>query len=164
MAIGAAVPPSSERGVDQHPVHDWRGQQHRHAGGLCLRRLGRRRWARRCPHSRIGAATTASASGSRGENSGTEFKIILTDNGGERLATKFMDDFTGWRELRFPWQVFYHDPDFQPGGAPNDGPTLTAVEAFAFAPAPLAPAATPWTRSFSSNKLAWSSTISRPTM
>jgi hypothetical protein len=47
---------------------------------------------------------------------------------------KFMDNFTGWQELRFPWQVFYHDPDFQPGGAPNDGPTLTAVEAFAFAP------------------------------
>jgi beta-glucanase (GH16 family) len=69
-----------------------------------------------------------------GENSGTEFKIILTDNDGERLATKFLDDFTGWQELRFPWQVFYHDPDFQPPGAPNDGPTLTAVEAFAFAP------------------------------
>jgi beta-glucanase (GH16 family) len=70
-----------------------------------------------------------------GENSGTEFKIILTDNGGERLATKFLDDFTGWQELRFAWQLFYHDPDFQPPGAPHDGPTLTAVEAFAFAPA-----------------------------
>jgi beta-glucanase (GH16 family) len=70
----------------------------------------------------------------QGTNSGTEFKIVLTDNDGERLATKFIDDFTGWREMRFPWQVFYHDPDFQPGGAPNDGPTLTAVEAFAFAP------------------------------
>ncbi len=70
-----------------------------------------------------------------GQNSGTEFKIILTDNGGERLATKFRDNSVGWRQLRFPWQVFYHDPDFQPGGAPNDGPTLTAVEAFAFAPA-----------------------------
>ncbi|MBN1920778.1 MAG: CIA30 family protein, partial [Anaerolineae bacterium] len=71
----------------------------------------------------------------QGTNSGVQFKIILTDNSGERLATRFVDDFTGWQELRFPWQMFYHDPDYQPGGAPNDGPTLTAVEAFAFAPA-----------------------------
>ena len=71
----------------------------------------------------------------QGTNSGTEFKIILTDNDGERLATKFTDDFTGWQELRFPWQVFYWDPDFQPDWGHNDGPTLTAVEAFAFAPA-----------------------------
>jgi len=70
-----------------------------------------------------------------GTNTGTVFKIILTDNDGERLATKFTDNFTGWRELTFPWQVFYHDPDWQPDGAPNDGPTLTAVQAFAFAPA-----------------------------
>jgi hypothetical protein len=69
-----------------------------------------------------------------GSGNNTVFKIVLTDNGGERLATKFTDNFTGWRELTFPWQVFYHDPDYQPGGAPNDGPTLTAVEAFGFMP------------------------------
>jgi len=70
-----------------------------------------------------------------GTNSGTEFKIILTDNVGERWATKFSDDFSGWQELRFPWQVFYWDWDFQPDYNHNDGLTLTAVEAFAFAPA-----------------------------
>jgi beta-glucanase (GH16 family) len=70
----------------------------------------------------------------KGTNSGVVYKIILTDNGGERLATKFTDNSTEWRQLSFPWQVFYRDPDFQPGGEPNDGPTLTAVEAFAFAP------------------------------
>ncbi len=71
----------------------------------------------------------------RGQGSGTVFKIILTDNGGERLATKFTDTSDGWRELSFPWQVFYHDPDWQPDGAPNDGLTLTEVSALAFAPA-----------------------------
>jgi len=70
----------------------------------------------------------------KGTNSGVVYKIILTDNGGERLATKFTDNSTGWQQLSFPWQVFYRDPDFQPGGEPNDGPTLTAVQAFAFAP------------------------------
>ncbi len=69
-----------------------------------------------------------------GSNSGTVFQILLTDNGGERISTSFTDNFTGWKELQFPWQVFSHDGGYQPGGAPNDGPTLTAVEAFAFAP------------------------------
>ena len=58
----------------------------------------------------------------------------MTDNGGERVSTMFTDNFSGWKELQFPWQVFSHDGGYQPGGAPNDGPTLTAVEAFAFAP------------------------------
>ena len=70
----------------------------------------------------------------KGTNSGVLYKVILTDNGGERLATKFTDNSADWQHLSFPWQVFYRDPDFQPGGEPNDGPTLTAVQAFAFAP------------------------------
>jgi beta-glucanase (GH16 family) len=69
-----------------------------------------------------------------GSNNGVVFNIILTDNGGERVSTKFTDNFSGWKELTFPWQAFSHDSGYQPGGSPNDGPTLTAVEAFAFAP------------------------------
>ena len=45
----------------------------------------------------------------KGTNSGVVYKLILTDNGGERLATKFTDKFTGWQHLSFPWQVFYRD-------------------------------------------------------
>ena len=37
-----------------------------------------------------------------GSNSGTVFNIILTDNGGERVSTKFTDNFTGWKELQLP--------------------------------------------------------------
>jgi beta-glucanase (GH16 family) len=70
----------------------------------------------------------------KGTNSGVVFKIILTDNAGERLSTRFTDNSADWQLLSFPWQVFGHDDGYQPGGAPNDGPTLTAVEAFAFAP------------------------------
>ena len=70
----------------------------------------------------------------KGTNSGVVFKIILTDNGGERISTQFTDNSTGWQQLSFPWQVFGRDNGFQPGGEPNDGPTLTAVQAFAFTP------------------------------
>ncbi|MCX7680580.1 MAG: hypothetical protein N2508_01210, partial [Anaerolineae bacterium] len=74
-----------------------------------------------------------------GANTGRTYQIILSDNKSgpgdtaERFVTTFVDNFTGWRELRFPWEVFVRG-GWQPGGAPNDGLTLTEMWAYAIAP------------------------------
>jgi beta-glucanase (GH16 family) len=77
----------------------------------------------------------------RGDGSGVLYRLILSDNGdpnaggdtSERFAYEWNDTTTGWRLMEIPWQLFFRDPGFQPGGAPNDGLTLTAVKGYAFA-------------------------------
>ncbi len=77
----------------------------------------------------------------KGEGSGVLYRLILSDNGdpnvggdtSERFAYEWNDTVAGWRAMEIPWSLFFRDPGFQPGGAPNDGLTLTAVKAYAFA-------------------------------
>src|SRR5204862_15785 len=52
----------------------------------------------------------------------------------ERFEYKFTDNFTGWKTYSLPWGSFTRRQDWQPTGAPNDGLTLTQVQAFSFAP------------------------------
>lgn len=73
-----------------------------------------------------------------GTNSGTQYRMVLSDNKtdpgndtAERFATVFTDDFSGWQEIKLPWEVFFRD-GWQPGGAPDDGLTLTEVWGYAF--------------------------------
>jgi hypothetical protein len=76
-----------------------------------------------------------------GDGSGVMYRLILSDNGdpnaggdtSERFAFEWNDTVAGWRFMEIPWTLFFRDPGFQPGGAPNDGLTLTAVKAYAFA-------------------------------
>ncbi|MCW5860232.1 MAG: family 16 glycosylhydrolase, partial [Caldilineales bacterium] len=77
----------------------------------------------------------------RGGNSGGTYRLILSDNpnpavpgdSAERFAYEFVDNFAGWRFLSLPWAAFFRDYAYQPGGAPDDGLTLTEVQAYALA-------------------------------
>jgi hypothetical protein len=77
----------------------------------------------------------------RGSASGGVYRVILSDNpnpavpgdSAERFAYEFKDNATGWRYVLIPWGAFFRDPGYQPGGAPNDGLTLTQVQAYALA-------------------------------
>jgi beta-glucanase (GH16 family) len=85
----------------------------------------------------------------KGANTGGTFRVILSDNpnpaapgdSAERFAYEFVDNSTGWRHVSIPWGAFFRDPSFQPGGAPDDGLTLTEVQAYAIA-LPIGTAAT----------------------
>ncbi len=76
-----------------------------------------------------------------GSNSGATYRVILSDNvnpaipgdSAERFAYEFPDDFSGWRHVTIPWAEFFRDYAYQPPGAPNDGLTLTEMQAYAFA-------------------------------
>jgi uncharacterized repeat protein (TIGR01451 family) len=77
-----------------------------------------------------------------GSSSATVYRVILSDNGNpafpnddtaERFAYEFVDNSTGWRYIAIPWGAFFRDYAYQPPNAPNDGLTLTAVEAYALA-------------------------------
>ena len=73
-----------------------------------------------------------------GTGSGATLFVDLLDNrnpgstqdDAERFTVAFPDDFTGWRELRFPFAGFTRKDIGN--GAPNDGLTLTAVHGWAF--------------------------------
>jgi beta-glucanase (GH16 family) len=75
-----------------------------------------------------------------GADTGNTIRIVLSDNKSgpgdtaERFATTFEDDFSGWKHFILPWEVFYRD-GWQPGGAPNDGLTLSEMWAYAVIPA-----------------------------
>ncbi|GIK71096.1 MAG: hypothetical protein BroJett021_00840 [Chloroflexota bacterium] len=77
----------------------------------------------------------------KGANTGGVFRVILSDNpnpvvpgdSAERFAYEFVDNSTGWRYISIPWTLFFRDYAFQPGGAPDDGLTLTEVQAYAIA-------------------------------
>jgi hypothetical protein len=76
-----------------------------------------------------------------GTNSGNTvlFMLLDTDVPGstsdtaERFAYHIHDTFTGWQHVSLPWSAFRRH-DWQPPGAPNDGLTLTRVQAIAFDP------------------------------
>ena len=53
-----------------------------------------------------------------------------TQDDAERFTVAFPDDFTGWRQLRFPFASFTRKDIGN--GAPNDGLTLTEVHGWAF--------------------------------
>ncbi len=77
----------------------------------------------------------------RGNNSGAMYRVILSDNlnpalpgdTAERFAFEFYDTSTGWRYISIPWGAFFRDYAYQPPGAPDDGLTLTEMQAYAFA-------------------------------
>ena len=77
----------------------------------------------------------------QGLNSGATFRVVLSDNPNpnlpgdtaERFAYEFVDDSSGWRHVNIPWGAFFRDYTYQPPGAPDDGLTLTEVQAYAFA-------------------------------
>ncbi|HEX2443916.1 MAG TPA: carbohydrate binding domain-containing protein [Vicinamibacterales bacterium] len=74
----------------------------------------------------------------RGTGSGSTLFVDLLDNrnpgstrdDAERWTVAFPDDFTGWRQLRFPFSSFARKDIGN--GAPNDGLTLTSVHGWAF--------------------------------
>ncbi|MFC1997458.1 carbohydrate binding domain-containing protein, partial [Chloroflexota bacterium] len=74
-----------------------------------------------------------------GSNSGLTYQLDIMDNRSdpgsdtaERFSYWFDDDFTGWRYINAPWGTFVRRPDWQPGGAPDDGLTLTEMWGWAF--------------------------------
>jgi len=77
----------------------------------------------------------------RGTGSGALYRVILSDNpnpavpgdSAERFAYEFNDTVAGWRLISIPWSAFFRDPGYQPPGAPDDGLTLTQVQAYALA-------------------------------
>ncbi|MDT8304947.1 MAG: carbohydrate binding domain-containing protein, partial [Anaerolineae bacterium] len=69
-----------------------------------------------------------------GANSGQSFQFEIFDNRSdptsdtaERFDTIFVDDFSGWRQVTIPFADFSRATDYQPGGAPDDGLTLTEM-------------------------------------
>jgi beta-glucanase (GH16 family) len=69
-----------------------------------------------------------------GTSSGLAYQAEIMDNRSdpgadtaERFDHVFTDDFAGWRRVFIPWSDFTRATDFQPGGAPNDGLTLTEM-------------------------------------
>jgi beta-glucanase (GH16 family) len=72
-----------------------------------------------------------------GTNSGLVYQAEISDNRSdpntdtsERFDYEFTDNFAGWRRIYIPWTDFTRATDFQPGGAPDDGFTLTEVWAW----------------------------------
>ncbi len=73
-----------------------------------------------------------------GTGSGATLFVDILDNrnpgstgdDAERFTVAFLDDSTGWRQLRFPFASFTRKDIGN--GAPNDGLTLTAVHGWAF--------------------------------
>ncbi len=71
-----------------------------------------------------------------GTNSGGAVNFDIFDNrttngdSCERWTTIFTDNFSGWQFFQIPFSSFARK-DWQPGGAPNDGLTLTEVWAYA---------------------------------
>ncbi len=73
-----------------------------------------------------------------GTGSGLAYQAEISDNRSnpatdtsERFDYTFVDDTAGWRLISIPWSDFSRATDFQPGGAPDDGLTLTEVWAWA---------------------------------
>ena len=54
-----------------------------------------------------------------------------TGNSAERFAYRLTDDFTGWRYVAIPFDLFTRRTDFQPSGAPDDGLGLDQVSGYA---------------------------------
>jgi hypothetical protein len=74
-----------------------------------------------------------------GTASGLAYQFEISDNRSnpsadtsERFDYTFVDSIAGWRLISIAFPDFTRATDFQPGGAPNDGLTLTEVWAYAF--------------------------------
>lgn len=73
-----------------------------------------------------------------GSGSGLAYQAEISDNRSdpaidtsERFDYTFVDDVPGWRLIDIPFSSFSRAVDFQPGGAPDDGFTLTEIYAWA---------------------------------
>jgi beta-glucanase (GH16 family) len=73
-----------------------------------------------------------------GSGSGLSYQAEISDNRSdpnsdtsERFDYTFSDDTAGWRFISIPFADFSRATDFQPGGAPDDGFTLTEIWAWA---------------------------------
>jgi len=71
-----------------------------------------------------------------GNNSGLTYQAEIFDNGAdtdnaERFDFNFVDNTTGWRHIEIPFGAFTRAVDYNPGGAPNDGLTLTQMHGWA---------------------------------
>ena len=76
-----------------------------------------------------------------GGNTGLTFQAEIFDNGtgagdAERFDYNFVDDFNGWKLFEVPFADFGRATDFQPGGALDDGLTLTQMWGYAMVLAP----------------------------
>ncbi len=77
-----------------------------------------------------------------GTNSGHTIRLELLDDRAlgssgdtsERFEYKFQDNFSGWKTYNLPWTAFTRRKDWQPGGAPNNGLTLSQMWGFDFTP------------------------------
>jgi hypothetical protein len=73
-----------------------------------------------------------------GNNTGNPMRLEILDNRqngttadtSERYVFLFADDTSGWKHFVLPWSSFSRRSDWQPGGAPNDGFTLSQVWGF----------------------------------
>ncbi len=73
-----------------------------------------------------------------GTGSGLAYQAEISDNRSdpstdtsERFDYTFTDDTPGWQFIQIPFSDFTRATDFQPGGAPDDGFTLTEIYAWA---------------------------------
>ena len=73
-----------------------------------------------------------------GTGSGLVYQAEISDNRSdpnvdtsERFDYEFTDGVPGWQRIFIPWSDFTRATDFQPGGAPDDGFTLTEIWAWA---------------------------------
>lgn len=69
-----------------------------------------------------------------GRASGLAYQAEIMDNRSnpssdtaERFDYVFTDNFSGWKRISISWTNFTRATDFQPGGAPDDGLTLTEM-------------------------------------
>ena len=73
-----------------------------------------------------------------GTGSGLTYQAEISDNRSnpnadtsERFDYEFTDAVAGWQYISIPFADFTRATDFQPGGAPDDGVTLTEIWAWA---------------------------------
>jgi beta-glucanase (GH16 family) len=73
-----------------------------------------------------------------GTGSGLTYQAEISDNRSdpnldtsERFDYQFTDNTPGWQYISIPFEDFTRATDFQPGGAPDDGFTLTEIWAWA---------------------------------
>ncbi len=75
-----------------------------------------------------------------GNDTGQIIQIEIFDNrapgnnadSAERFFYRLLDDYAGWQQFTIPFAYFQRRSDWQPGGAPDDGFNLDAINGFAF--------------------------------
>ena len=74
-----------------------------------------------------------------GSDTGARIQLEIFDNrnsdidvdSAERWLYRVRDDFEGWRQITIPFEQFQRRSDWQPQGAPHDGPGLDSVHGYA---------------------------------